>query len=269
MKRIHRSLITLVEKEYLTPNFLRATFYCNDIEPYLKTPLGVNNKLFFPPEGVTFTEENLFFSEAENRWIIKGSEETPIIRTYTHRKIDPEKRLITIDFAVHEGDTIACDWIVKAEKGAILGMAMKIEHRPAVTDAKEYLFMADMTGIPVASALIEALPASANVTVLAEILSEEDKYPHFTGAATINVEWVINPDPSKGSPLLERLKSLENLDQFGDGRYAHVTTEYSTVRSVRTFLRDERLWERDEVFACAYWQIGKRENEPRQKRMED
>ena len=267
MSNIHRTVIRVVEKKYLSPNFLRITLQGDDIAPYKDAPLGVNNKIFIPPKGHT-TVEMPIFNEETRLWEMDNESNRPTVRTYTHRLIDLEKGLLTMDFAVHEGDSIACDWAMNAPIGSEIGVAMKLNHRELRPEVDNYLFVTDMTGIPVVSAILDTLPQTANVSVIAEVLDKTDEVPeHFSTQANLTLGWVHNPAPDQGSTLSERAITLAKPLHLTDSRFVHVTAEYATVRAIRDHLRNDHAWEARDLFACSYWQIGKRENEPREKRI--
>lgn len=263
---IHRTTVSLVSKNYITPNYLRLVLKCEDIAPFSDVPLGVNNKLFIPPQGHTTVEMPVFNPETRV-WEIENEENRPSVRTYTHRFIDLDKKELTIDFAVHEGDSIACSWARDSEAGAQVGLAMKLKHRDVLSEVKDFLFITDMTGIPVVAALVEALPEDAKATIITEVLTAEDILDaHYESKATVTTEWVINPTPETGSQLATIAKHA--WEKLPSPNFTHITAEYSTVKTLRDFLRKEQSLTSAEFYACAYWQIDKKEDEEREKRLD-
>lgn len=264
----HRTIVSLVSKEYITPNFLRIILHCDDIEHYKDTPLGVNNKLFIPPKGETSVQIPTYNPETK-AWEMADESKKPTTRTYTHRAIDLLKKELTVDFAIHEGDSVACNWARDSEPGAQVGLAMKLKHREALPiGVKNFLFVTDMTGIPVVASLVESLPADANAHIITEVLSEADILEaHYSATkANIKTEWLVNPHPEQGSALTDVAKrAWFDLDA---PKFTHITAEYSVVKSLRDFLRNDNGLTSQEFFACAYWQINKREDEERVKRMD-
>lgn len=263
---VHRTTVHLARKHYLTPNYLRLILKCDDIEAYKDVPLGVNNKLFIPPQGHTVVEMPIYNAETKI-WELENEANRPSVRTYTHRFIDLDKKELTIDFAIHEGNSIACHWAREAQEGSQIGLAMKLKHREVLPQVTEYLFVTDMTGIPVVSALVATLPQGAKATVITEVLSEKDIFqPHYESTASITTEWIINPTPEKGSSLATIAKQAWH--RLSSPNFTHVTAEYSTVKTLRDFLRKEQSLTSGEFYACAYWQIDKKEDEEREKRLD-
>lgn len=263
---VYRTTVSLINKSYITPNYLRLVLKCDDIEAYSDVPLGVNNKLFIPPEGHTTVEMPIFNPETKI-WELENEANRPSVRTYTHRFIDLDKKELTIDFAIHEGDSIACNWARDATAGAQIGLAMKLKHREILPDVKNFLFITDMTGIPAVSTLVKTLPKEANATVITEVLTTEDIWdPHYESDASITIEWIVNPTPEKGSQLAAIAQHA--WSKLPSPNFTHITAEYSTVKTLRDFLRKEQSLTSNEFYACAYWQIDKKEDEDREKRLD-
>lgn len=263
----HRTVVSLVSKEYITPNFLRVILHCDDIEHYKDTPLGVNNKLFIPPNGDTTVQIPTYNPETKI-WEMADEAKKPTTRTYTHRAINLDKKQLTVDFAVHDGDSIACNWARDSKPGDEVGLAMKLKHRDALpAGIKNFLFVTDMTGIPVVAALAASLPEDAHVHIITEVLSEADIFEeHYQSKASLNIEWLVNNHPENGSELADLAKAAwEKIEQ---PNFTHITAEYNVVKTLRDFLRHDNGKTSQDFFACAYWQVNKKEDEERVKRME-
>ncbi len=262
----HRTIVRVARKEFLTPNYLRIILKCDDIVHYKDVTLGVNNKLFIPPKGHSKVELPEF-NEETRMWETQDEAIRPTVRTYTHRAIDVEAKELTIDFAVHEGDSIACEWALNAVENDEVGLTMKMKHKDTLAEADYYLFVTDMTGIPATAALIEKLPSNVKATVVTEVTTENDILPeHYQSEADVELHWLINAHPEKGSNLFELTKTM--IDLMPESHFLHTTAEFSTVKQLRDYLRNEKGWGFKEFYACAYWQIGKKENEERTKRLE-
>lgn len=262
----HRTIVRVARKEFLSPNFLRIILKCDDIEHYKDVTLGVNNKIFIPPKGHS-TVDMPVYNDETHIWETLNEETRPVVRTYTHRAINLEAKELTIDFAVHEGNSIACEWAMNAVENDEIGLAMKIKHKDTLAEANHYLFVTDMTGIPATSALVEKLPNHVKATIITEVMTEEDILSeHYSSAADLDMHWLINPHPETGSDLFDFTKNM--IDLLPESHFVHTTAEFSTVRKLRDYLRTEKGWSTREFYACAYWQIGKKENEEREKRLE-
>ncbi|MHC5225714.1 siderophore-interacting protein [Ignatzschineria sp. LJL83] len=264
---IHRTTVHLMRKTFLTPNYLRLILKCEDIEPFLDVPLGVNNKIFIPPQGHTDIEMPVFNAETK-LWEISDESLRPTTRTYTHRAMNIEKKELTVDFAMHEGDSIACNWAKTANIGDQIGLAMKLKHRNILPEnTQEFLFVTDMTGIPAVASLASKLPENSKAHIITEVLTPEDILEaHYHSQAELSTEWLINPTPEKSSELSS--VSQKRWQTLTAPHFTHITAEYHTVKSLRDFLRHEQQQTSKEFYACAYWQIDTREDAEREKRLD-
>ena len=88
-------------------------------------------------------------------------EHRPVVRTYTVRRVDADRREITVDFVVHGEHGVAGPWASSAQPGqpAYL-MGPSGAYSPNL-DADWHLLAADEAGLPALSAALEALPPNA------------------------------------------------------------------------------------------------------------
>ncbi|MBS7823721.1 NADPH-dependent ferric siderophore reductase [Wohlfahrtiimonas chitiniclastica] len=264
--QVHRTVVRVARKEFITPNFLRVILKCDDAERYKDVPIGVNNKLFIPPIGQSTVQMPTFNAQLK-QWEVADEALRPTVRTYTHRAFDLDAKELCVDFAVHEGESVACQWALNAKIGDEVGLAMKLTEQTLIQPAKDYLFVTDMTGIPVVAALVSQLPKDVNVTVLTEVLGEVDIHPeHYQTDANLTLHWRTNFYPQNGSTLFE--DALPMIEDLNSHHFVHVTAEFNTVKKFRDHLRKTLGYTKDEFYGCAYWQIGKKEHEERTKRLE-
>lgn len=264
----HKSLIQVAQKQYLGPNYVRIVFHCEDIAHYANTTLGANNKLFLPNPDQTSIELPEF-DMATRTWSVQDASKLPSVRTYTHSDIDLANKTLTMDFAMHGTETVACHWVNRAQIGDEIGVTMGTDAKNIVPpNLEHYVFITDATGLPVTEAVLRTLPASAHAYVIAEVLTPEDEI-NLVSDAKLEVTWLHNPDPLNVAVLEAELRRQNHLANLPNSRFAHITAEHASVRACRNYLRKEHGWTRDDCYACAYWQIGKSENQRGAKVMDD
>lgn len=238
-------------KEYITPHYIRIFLTGDDISQFENTTIGVNNKIMIPPKGVHeihFPE----FDYEKMQWKPQREEIRPFIRTYTHRGIDLQKKEIWIDFVIHGDNSPASSWAIQARKGDILGILMKEGKSDLYRKADNYLLAGDATAIPVLSAILEDLPAGASGICIIEVHSKEDEQVLKT-KADIQFIWLHNPHPEKGSRLTDIVKQQALPEK---SRTGYVAAEFSSVKQIRHYLRKEKLWKQEELYAYSYWKAG-------------
>lgn len=243
--------LTVSRKEYITPNYIRVFLTGNDVSLIANTTVGVNNKILIPPKGVNkihFPE----FDYDKMLWKPQPEEVRPSIRTYTHRGIDLENNEIWIDFVAHGDEGPASAWALDAKKGDLLGVLMKDGKTELYGKAENYLLVADATGIPVLAAILEDLPETAKGTCIIEVHGEEDQQDLQT-LANIDFIWLYNEHPQLGSRLAEVVKQqlLPEVSRSG-----YVAAEFSSVKEIRNYLRKEKQWKQEELYAYSYWKSG-------------
>ncbi len=249
--QVIHSVFQVKNKEYITPNYIRVTLSGDDILLFSNMTVGANNKIFVPPAGAT---ADIFpsYDNNERNWVYPSEEIRPTLRTYTHRGISLEKQEMYIDFVAHGDNGPASAWAANAKPGDFLGVAMKEKSEPLYPKADWYLLVADATGIPVISAILESLPATAKGIAFIEIPSPEDKQEIQTHA-DFEIHWVHNPHPGEKVVLAEKVKSL-SLPL--NSRFSYVAAEFSTVKEIRQYLRKEKGWKKEELYAFSYWKNG-------------
>jgi NADPH-dependent ferric siderophore reductase len=215
------------------------------------TTIGVHNKILIPLKGlnkVHFPE----FDYEKRQWFTMSKEIRPVVRTYTHRGIDLNTNEIWIDFVVHGDEGPASAWAVSAKKGDVLGVLMKDGKTELYTEAENYLLVADATGIPVVSAILEDMLPTAKGTCIIEVHSEENEQQLQT-QANVSFIWLHNEHPERGSRLAEVVKQqpLPETSRFG-----YVAAELTTVKEIRQYLRKEKGWLQEELSAFSYWKAG-------------
>lgn len=238
-KKIH-SVFHVKHKEYITPHFIRIIFDINDSQAEMLTHVksGSNNKIFIP----TGEPDSL------------GT-----VRTYTNRKIDLENRELSIDFVAHGDNGPASAWALKAQEGDFLGIGMKESNRPLVPEADFYLLVGDATALPVISAIVEQLPAGAEAKVIIETFGKEDEILSCS-AANVDIEWIHNPTPEKGSQIAEVAKSYK-FPEKEQKKSVYIAAEYTTVKELREYFKADESLDPKYLHAVSYWKAGVSEDQ--------
>lgn len=247
--------LTVSRKEYMTPHFIRIYLQGDGVKQFSHLTIGANNKILIPPKGIKQIHFPEIDKETGKRKETKGVM-APVTRTYTHRGIDLDSNEIYIDFVAHGDEGPASEWAERATIGDILGVMMKNKQAPLYPVANHYILAGDATAIPVLSAILESLPATAKGTCIIEVHGKEDEQTISTNA-NIDFIWLHNPSPQQGSELANVLKQQALPTE---SRFAYIAAEFSSVKAIRHYLRKEQRWERNEVYAFSYWKSGVSEN---------
>lgn len=241
-------LLTVKEAWYLTPNMIRVVFSGPELDGFPEGREGGNCKLMIPD----FEETRTNFA---NRM---KSGPTPVRRTYTVRKFDAQTQELSIDFVAHGDKGPASRWASQAKPGDFLGFAGPSTPKVSHFEADWYLVAADPSAIPVAAAVLEAMPRNANGVAIFEVTSPEDRQD-IDIPKGFDVHWLIHPDPHAPSTAQETLiRSLA----WPEGRVQTcIAGESVVIRSLRAFLTTEINLPREDVYISGYWKIGLVEDE--------
>jgi len=261
--QIGQIIAEVTRKEYITEHYIRVYLYSPDVQQFKDTTIGDNNKIAVPPEGLN--EIHFPTLDENHQWIHPSKELAPSIRTYTHRGIDLEKNEIFIDFVDHGDGGPASRWVREAEVGSKLGVMMRAEGKELYPQADWYFLIGDGTAIPVLSAILETLPETSKGVCIIEVHGKGDEQILET-KADIEFKWVYNAEPESGSDLAGVVKTIPIPET---SKFGYVACEFSSVKEIRSYLRKEKSWTQQELYAYSYWKAGVAENESQADRQKE
>jgi len=258
-KKTIQSVFAVKNKFFLTPHYIRVFFEATEkqLELFKNVVIGDHNRIFIPPSGM-----DVIYFHPDNDNI--SIEHTPIKRTYTTRNIDFVNKEIVIDFVAHGDNGPASAWAINAKPGDVLGIGMKESSKPIIPDASNYLLVGDHTALPVVSTIVEQLSADKQVKVILEVPGKEDEII-LLSEAQVEVTWIHNAHPEKGSELYQEVINNELLES-SENCVAFVAAEYSSVKEIRNYLKKEKKWFKENLRTYAYWKAGYSEEQSARER---
>lgn len=242
MKRPEPRLLQVIRSAAVTPNMLRVTLGGNGMSTFPAEQDGAYIKLMFPPQ-------------AEG----KG-----IVRTYTVRH---QRELeMDVDFVLHHDGGPAATWAQHAQPSDSILIGGPGPKKPLNPEADWYLIAGDMTALPAISVNLEQLPDQARGYAVLEVISEADIQP-LKVPANVELIWLVNPHPGEQPDLLvERLQTLPWLE----GRPSvWAACEFSGMRALRRYFREERQVERGDLYISSYWKLGSSEDQHKVVKQQD
>jgi NADPH-dependent ferric siderophore reductase len=234
--------LDVIGKQIVTPNMLRVTLGGAGLEGFPKDQTSAYIKLRLP-------------DAASGR---------DVVRTYTVRTHHAET--IDVDFALHEECGPATAWAMNAQAGDTIMVGGPGPRKLVHDNADWYLLVGDMTALPAISGNLELLPDTARGTAVIEVMDEADiqdlKKPQH-----LAIKWVINPRPGHDSGLLvERIRSLP---WQGGNPSVWAACEFSSMRRLREYFRDERGLDSSNLYISSYWKAGSNEDNHKIAKRED
>lgn len=197
-------------------------------------------------------------------------DQRPPVRTYTVRKVDPDRREIAIDFVVHGDHGVAGPWAMAATAGQpayLMGPSGAYAPDPA---ADWHLLAGDESAIPAIGAALEALPDNAIGKVFIEVAGPDDEL-ELSAPPGVEVTWIYRggradlvPEDVAGdhAPLIAAVKETPWLP----GQvHVFIHGEAQTVmHNLRPYIRNERGVDAKWASISGYWRRGRTEETFRQ-----
>ncbi|MDL9936250.1 siderophore-interacting protein [Gordonia sp. ABSL1-1] len=260
--------MTVLRTERLSPHFVRVYLGGDGFDGFAPA-LGAAGepdtdmyvKIAFAPAGVVYPEP---FDPQELRATLPP-EEQPILRTYTVRRVDDERREIAIDFVVHGDEGIAGPWAASAQPGeTVTFLGPGSGYRPKA-DAPWHLLAADEAGLPALAAALEALPDDAVAKVFIEVAGPEDEL-ELTAPVGAEIVWVHRGGPAgevgddvsgDNAPLIAAVRGAEWL--AGEPHVFIHGEAQVVMHNLRGYVRKERGVKAANASISGYWRRGRTE----------
>lgn len=236
---------TLLSRHQLTPGMIRLTF--GGLDAFSSTGIGDEYLRLFFPNKETGRLHLPHISE-DGRWTYPDGQDAVLYSTYTVRRHRPERGELDIDFVVHDGG-LASDWAQRASPGDRITINNPRGLYAPPADIVWQLLVADATGLPALSRLLEQTPLHVQSRVFIEVARAEDEqrleHPNATvtwlhksgnGVAPSRMEDVVRAVPLPPTP-----------------GYVWVAGEQKVVRSIRKFVRQELRLPPERYELVGYW----------------
>lgn len=242
MNRPAPRTLAVVRKTTLTPNMLRIT-------------LGGDGMASFPPDQASAYVKLMFPHPGDER---------PITRTYTVRAQRDHE--IDIDFVIHADGGPAVDWAIDAQSGDSIMVGGPGPKKMLDPEADWFLIVGDMTALPAIGVNIESLPAHARGHAVIEVVGEAD-IQALVAPKGLSVHWVINPHPGHDSNTL--FNAVKTLDWPAGRPSVWAACEFSGMRKLRGYFRNERGLDKTCLYISSYWKLGSSEERHKIVKRED
>jgi NADPH-dependent ferric siderophore reductase len=194
----------------------------------------------------------------------------PVVRTYTVRHADAERRELFIDFVVHGEHGVAGPWAASVQPGQpayLMGPSGAYAPDPA---ADWHLLASDEAGLPALSAALEALPPNAIGQAFIEVGGPDDEL-ELTAPEGVEVRWIYRggradlvAEDKAGdfAPLVAEVKEAPWLP--GQVQVFIHGEAQAVMHNLRPYVRKDRGVEAKWASISGYWRRGRTEETFRQ-----
>lgn len=240
--------VTVVSAEDVTPNMRRVKFACADVAPFIGGDMHV--RLLVPPKGRAPVWPGL---REDGRVAWPEGEDEILVRVYTIRFVDVERKELWVDFLQHPapgvktpGADFARD-VQPGEKVAFLGPG-----GGALPVAPSMLLAGDESALPAIARIVAEVPAGTRMQAIIEVENEAEEQPLPT-AGSLDVHWLYRRDyPTDAGRVLaeETKKAIAAID---DSTFVWFACEKEDVRSIRSLLKS-RGHDKKNRYVAWYWE---------------
>ncbi|HEY1842250.1 MAG TPA: ABC transporter ATP-binding protein/permease [Mycobacterium sp.] len=224
-------MATVVEIIHIAPHFVRIRMESPTLFQEAKAEPAAWLRFWFPdPEGSS----------------------TEFQRAYTISEADPPAGRFAVDVVLHDPAGPASLWARAVEPGATIAMMSLMGSSRFDTPDEQpagYLLIGDSASIPGINGIIGIVPDDVPIEVYLEQHDDNDRLIPLAQHPRLRVHWTARRDEKS---LAAAIESRDWSDW-----YAWATPEATTLKHVRTRLRDDFGFPKSEVHAQAYWSAGR------------
>jgi ATP-binding cassette subfamily B protein IrtA len=177
---------------------------------------------------------------------------TEFQRAYTISEADAPAGRFAVDIVLHDPAGPASSWARTVQPGATIAvMALMGSSRFDMPDEQPagYLLIGDSASIPGMNGIIGVVPDDIPIEMYLEQHDDNDTLIPIAQHPRLRLHWVARRDEKSLAAAIES-RDWSNW-------YAWATPEATTLKRVRTRLRDEFGFPKSVVHAQAYWSAGR------------
>ena len=227
--------------QILSPAMRRVTLTGPELEGFLPILPASYLKLIFPEPGQT-----------EPARPLPDAPRPTAMRTYTPLATRADVLEVDVDFVLH-GEGPASSWAAQAQVGQALYLMGPGPGYAVDAAALRHLLLVDDSALPAVETILAVLPASAQVTVLAEVISAAEERP-LTSAAQLTTQWLPRGTDHRlaGQPMQAALRQLPAITP---DTKIYLACEAAAMRRIRQLLTTELGVDRSQIIGRGYWKL--------------
>lgn len=231
---------TVTKSVRITPTMQRVYLGGDDLRTFPSVSAGAYVKLMFDLNGNPLPHPTEMSKVA--------------MRTYTVASFDATKPEMVIDMVLHADNGItgpASAWAVSTQPGDTITLAGPGTSK-GLNDHYDWVLLAgDMTALPSIRNHLAELPSNAKGYAVIQIEDENDKVA-LSKPEGVFVIW----EHTQSLPMC-----LAELDWLDGTPSIWVACEFSDMRAIRTWLKDDKEVAHEHIYISSYWKKGRSEDQ--------
>ncbi|MDQ2726645.1 MAG: siderophore-interacting protein [Actinomycetota bacterium] len=253
-KRVLRPATTR-RVDAVTQHLVAVTFAGPGLDGFELTDPAQHIQVFLPDRDGTGLE----LVDGDGGRVFAPAHPRPTVRTYTPRRFDPQSGELEVLFLVN-GAGPGSAWAAAAEPGAPVVIGGPAGGYTVDAGVTRYVLAGDESALPAIATILEALPASAEAEVHAEVPAGETELA-LSSPAPFTVRWWPRAAGARAGDALVRVLTDEatvgrHLAEAPDSRF-WMAGEAAASRRIRRYLIDDHHLDRTRAYTRAYWKYGK------------
>lgn len=233
------------------------------LTPHMQRIVLTGEELGTFPEGSESGYIKLLFTIKGNAIVSKSQVEAmasdkPLMRTYTVRAFDAEKKTLTVDFVLHaDSEGPASKWAENAKAGDKIVIVGPGPVKLVDNNADWFLIAGDMTALPAISCNLEQLPPEAKGYAVIEISSQDDRQL-LSAPDGVKIQWVTR---DSNSDQEEFLNTVFDLEWLTGEPYVWCACEFEAMKCLRKHFKLTRNISKRSMYISSYWKQGNSEDQ--------
>jgi NADPH-dependent ferric siderophore reductase len=231
----------------LTERMTRVTVHGPELDGFAVDEPAASVRLLLPPP-----DADLEVPAWNGHEFLLADGSRPVIRTFTPRRFDTERRALDLDVVRHGGGA-ASEWAERTEPGGRVAVSGPGRGYTIDVQAPAFLLMGDESALPAIGQLLEQLPRAAIVHVIAELTDAAARLalPAHPRAAVDWLESATNARPG------DRLLDAVRVSEVASGARVWAAGEAAAMQRLRKHLFEERGLPRAQTTIRGYWKHGR------------
>jgi NADPH-dependent ferric siderophore reductase len=240
--------VTVIGAEDVTPHMRRVRFSCADVAPFIGGAMHV--RVLVPPKGRAPVWPG-YGEDGRIAW--PTGEDKLVVRPYTIRGVDRERRELWIDFLQHPTPGVAtpgADFARDARPGDLV--ALLGPGSGSLPEARSILMIGDESSVSAIARIAEEVPEGTSIRAIIEVSDADEEQP-LTSAGEVEVTWLHRDGYAAGATNVLRQAATEAITAADSGTFMWAACEKEDVRAIRSLL-NSRGHDRSLRYAAWYWE---------------
>jgi len=243
---MHEVMVTAVED--VTPHMRRVKVSCADITPFVGGDMHV--RVIVPPKGRQPVWPR-YRTDGRIAW--PDGEDELLVRAYTIRAVDVERRELWIDFFQHPKPNVTtpgADFARNCRPGdrlALLGPGSG-----SLPMSSRMLLVGDESALPAIARIIAEVAPGTDIEAIIEVEDSLEEQPLPT-KGTLKVRWLHRRHYPPGAKDILADQAKAAIVASAHNTFVWVACEKEGARSVRSLLKS-RKHDRKSMYVAWYWE---------------